>query len=256
MVKLTKKKNLLEVIPISYYKNLVDENIESMKSIIKDFKIEQSVIEFLLNPCKNFDYTKKEALDVVNELVQLKSLKDGFFISFLGITRNNDCIDNFGHSRVLRTMAEDNDKEYNLLTRPWYIEAIENEELVSISSPYLAESGAYVVSVLKKILDDKGNLIGILGIDVLFSTVAQLKNGDNIIVFMSDGIILYNSHPQLKNIIEKQNNIIYMVGYPAFSKMITEKTGLINSKYCNKVQNIEFTSIFNDRFILLKTEKL
>lgn len=243
-------------IPISYYKNIINENTKELESLLENFDISDSILEFLNNPCSDYSYNSPTYKNAINELHTLKITNKNIFISFLGVTKNNDCIDNFGHSRLLRTVETKKKNIYNLHNRPWYIEALGKNSPITISTPYLAESGSYVMSVLRKIYNKNNELVGILGIDVLFSSIAKLKNGDNIIIFMNDGTILYNSHPKLKYIIEKQNNLLYMINYPAFQTMLSQEYGLINDRFCSKIQDIEFTNLFDERFVLLKTEKI
>lgn len=256
MIKFKKEKEIKKIFPISYYENIIEDKTSILINLLKDFPISQSIIKFLENPCKDCIYQEQEYFETIEELKAIKSLNDDMFISFLGVTNNDDCIDNFGHSRLLRKKEEVDSEDYSLIKRPWYIEALEVKETMSLSTPYLAESGSYVISVLRKVYNKNKELIGILGIDVLFSSLAQLKNGDNIIIFMKDGRILYNSAPKLKYVIEKQDNMLYMVDYLTFNTMISDKSGILNGTFCSSFQEIEFTKLFDDRFILLKTEKV
>lgn len=248
-------KNKKVNIPIDYYENIIMENLNVFIDLLSSFELTDSIITFLTSPDKTYNYKEIEYEETICKLKALKATNNNIFISFLGVPRNNDCIDNFGHSRLLRSIEDKRDTIYDVNKRQWYINVVNDEKEIAISKPYIAESGSYVISVLRKIRDSKGEVLGVLGLDVLFYSLAKIKNGDNIIVFMHDGTIIYNSHPKLKFIIEKQNNILYMISYEVFTQMFEESKGFVIDDFCGNKQNIEFCTLFDERFMLLKTEK-
>ena len=87
---------------------------------------------------------------------------------------------------------------YDPRKRPWYIQALEKQEDVSISLPYVSSSKDVVCSVTHKVYDSAHKLIGVLAIDFNLSSLtnylANLKIGrtGHVVVLSQDGLILAN----------------------------------------------------------------
>ncbi len=87
---------------------------------------------------------------------------------------------------------------YDPRKRPWYTQALENQDDVGISLPYVSSSNDVVCSVTRKIYDPDHKLIGVLAIDfnlsALTNYLANLKIGNtgHVVVLSQDGLILAN----------------------------------------------------------------
>ena len=237
------------IIPISYYLESIHHNLNKYIRYLSDLNVPQVLIDYLYNSSAYHKVT--DALRDVKE--QNTSLSKDIFISFIGTPKNFDCVDNHAHSRYLRKKEEG--KTYVLQKRQWYVDALKSQDDVQYTSPYLAESGAYVLSIVRRVYKEN-KFIGVLGIDVLFDSLARVKNGDNVIIFNRKGKILYNSHIQLRYIIEKQNNILFFIPYNMFKEIIEGNQGESLCDFCSKKQNIEYASILNGQTYLLKTEHI
>lgn len=95
---------------------------------------------------------------------------------------------------------------YNQTTRDWYKNAIASSK-VAISKPYLniINSSNPIVVTFSKAIYDNGRLLGVVGVDVLFSKVIEdIKNHKNYDVSIIDdnGLYLYNNN---ESYILKQN---------------------------------------------------
>lgn len=251
-MKLFSKEKEKKHIPINHYIDTINRNLQFYINLLNKVVLNQDVISYIDNPDKDYIYTSNEYGLTIDFLKNVRELSNEIFISFLGTPKNLDCVDNFGHSRYLRKKKQD--EEYNIEEREWYIDSMKSTDDINYTKPYLAESGSYVISIVKKVYNE-GKYIGVLGIDILFESLARIKNGDNIILFNPAGIIYYNSHPQLNYIIEKQNNILYMISCSLFNEILSEKNGESISRFCSVEQTIEYTQLFNEVY-LLKTEHL
>jgi methyl-accepting chemotaxis protein len=87
---------------------------------------------------------------------------------------------------------------YDPRKRPWYIQAVEKQDDVNVSLPYISSSGDVVCSVTHKVYDPARALIGVLAIDFnlsgLTDYLAKLKIGrtGHVVVLAQDGLILAN----------------------------------------------------------------
>jgi methyl-accepting chemotaxis protein len=87
---------------------------------------------------------------------------------------------------------------YDPRKRPWYTQAMEKEEDVNISLPYISTSMDVVCSVTSKVRDPSRNIIGVLAIDFKLSELtdylAKLKIGRTgyVVALSRDGLVLAN----------------------------------------------------------------
>jgi signal transduction histidine kinase/CheY-like chemotaxis protein len=89
---------------------------------------------------------------------------------------------------------------YDPRQRSWYIEAIQGEHDVTITSPYLTTGGGMVCSIMVKTCDPEGNPLGLLGVDYSLQSLIQdlderriLKTG-YLVVFDAKGQIITDGH--------------------------------------------------------------
>ena len=67
--------------------------------------------------------------------------------------------------------------DYNQTTRPWHVAAVRAKGETAYSESYLdADTGGYVVSVSRQVLNDKGAPVGVLSTDVYISHIADYVN--------------------------------------------------------------------------------
>ncbi|MCL1823035.1 MAG: ATP-binding protein [Oscillospiraceae bacterium] len=72
--------------------------------------------------------------------------------------------------------------EYIPEERPWYIGAIETNGETFISDPYKDDdTGEFVLTVSKMMLDEHGNSFGVIAMDMLFNNVSELVGGLNLL---------------------------------------------------------------------------
>lgn len=119
--------------------------------------------------------------------------------SIYGYQRNQDRITNLS----LKT-------GYDARKESWYKKALESKLAVFCDPYYEPLLEAFIMSVTRKIVDDQGNIVGVVGLDIYLEEmsrfVGDLKFGENGYAFLtnSEGIIL--GHPNInilgKNITE------------------------------------------------------
>lgn len=120
--------------------------------------------------------------------------------------------------------------EYDPRIRPWYIQAVNNPDKVTISDPYMdySNSNNPLISASITIRDHNGNISGVMGLDVnlenLSNMIKNIKSaeGGYTFVFTKDGTII--AHPDNKLNFTKINaNRIYLI--KDFDKLTGEGDG-------------------------------
>lgn len=97
-----------------------------------------------------------------------------------------------GHS----TKLTDPFRDYNPLTRLWYNNAITVNGNVSVTDPYLDAFGlGWMITMSFKVMDMSGNIIGVVGIDMLIATIQnnilnfQLDNSKSYLIQENDIVL-------------------------------------------------------------------
>ncbi len=94
--------------------------------------------------------------------------------------------------------------DYDQTVRDWYKNAVVSSDIV-VSEPYLNIINSEMVITFSKAIYDNGNLLGVVGVDVLFSKVIEyIKNHRNydISIINDNGLYLYDTN---ETYILKQN---------------------------------------------------
>ena len=93
---------------------------------------------------------------------------------------------------------------YDPRLRSWYIEAIENTNEVTITTPYITTGAGMVCSILAKTYDSNGEHLGLIGIDYLLQSLTedlatrQILETGYIVLFDGSGNIIFDrAHPEL-----------------------------------------------------------
>lgn len=235
---------------IKHYADIIKANLQIFIDKMTEIKIEDYVIDYLEKAPNDCKYSGTNFNKTVKYLDKLWSFHQNSYIAFLGITKNKDTIDNFGHSRVLRTIKL-KQTQYDLFKRDWHEYITSQPQELVVSMPYVDSSGSYVIAILKKIYKE-GKYIGVLGVNFLFDSLIKVNNGDHLIVITNQGKVIYNNYPRLKYILEKQNNIFYMIDYKSISSIFSKKEGRFISDFLDETSEIDFYDIFDNRFYLLK----
>ncbi|MDU1350197.1 methyl-accepting chemotaxis protein [uncultured Clostridium sp.] len=88
---------------------------------------------------------------------------------------------------------------YDPRVRDWYKSAVENPGKVNVSDPYIDFENKFVVSNTTAVKNSKGEVVGVVGVDVYDNKIAQIlsnmKNneGDRYILLDKKGVILADS---------------------------------------------------------------
>jgi Signal transduction histidine kinase len=92
---------------------------------------------------------------------------------------------------------------YDPRIRSWYIEAMEDENEITVTSPYLTTGGGMVCSIMAKTYDNAGKLLGLLGIDYSLQSLTEdlenrqiLKTGYLVLFDAKGNIIFDKNHPE------------------------------------------------------------
>lgn len=129
--------------------------------------------------------------------------------------------------------------------RPWYAPAIENQDKVMISDPYVAASNInnVLITASKVIKNESKDIIGVAGIDVSLNNLSEIignaKIGDSgyIFSYLKDGTIL--AHPDKKLNFEnidklKDGNISLKYDIKDYDKFINEESGSFETTINNR----------------------
>ncbi|GAB6189540.1 methyl-accepting chemotaxis protein [Marinitoga arctica] len=135
----------------------------------------------------------KPIFDMVNMLANDANVKGSFsnkydertwmLKNFENIIRNYEDFEAVYIGLKDKTMLMKPDVElpsdYNPTIRPWYKAAMAKPDQVVVSEPYAdASSGAILITVSKAIKDEKGQITGVLGIDLSIKQIVESFLGD------------------------------------------------------------------------------
>jgi len=107
---------------------------------------------------------------------------------------------------------------YDPRKRPWYVQAMNKQENINISLPYVSSSKDVVCSITHKVYDPAGKHIGVVAIDFnlsgLTDYLAKMKIGNtgHVVVLAQDGLILANPadpNTVFKNMKEVRDNALF-----------------------------------------------
>ena len=92
---------------------------------------------------------------------------------------------------------------YDPRERSWYIEAIEDANEVTVTTPYMTTGGGMVCSIMVKTYDMRGNALGLIGVDYSLKSLTDdlknrkiLKTGYLVLFDKTGRIIFDNKHPE------------------------------------------------------------
>lgn len=132
--------------------------------------------ELYLNQVKEWALTNKSVLDVTADSI---AAQPGFTddydsaIAYLDsiVSKHDDisvayiCNPEWEHTVIMNNGWEP-DANWRVEERQWYVDTIASNKNFNVSAPYLDEqTGLYCTTLSKIVYDDKGNFIGVLGID-------------------------------------------------------------------------------------------
>ncbi len=126
-------------------------------------------------------------------------------------------------------------ENYDPRKRPWYKTALASQDDVILSSAYMSTSGSAVSSLMTRVMDTSGQIVGIIGVDMNLDTLttltSELKLGRTgyIMLLEGDGTILSNPHNKQLNFKKAQDTTI-----PALQKLAGMKQGTFESQIGGK----------------------
>ena len=132
--------------------------------------------EVYLNQVKEWALKNKTVLDVISESIAAQPGFENDYdkaIKYLDriITQYDDisvayiCNPEWEHT-VLMNNGWEPEENWHVEERQWYIDTMASNENFNVSTPYLDEqTGLYCTTLSKIVYDEKGNFIGVLGID-------------------------------------------------------------------------------------------
>lgn len=239
---------------IIQFQKVFNDYFSEESSHVDRLATNKSIIAFLSscnsNTCtiKNDKY--KEVLSVLSET---KDSSNQIYLVFIGISGNGDQIDNFGISRQQECLVKLRE-EYVVTKRGWYIETLKSKtpNEPTITLPYMDASGSYVISITKEVLDERGNHIGVVGLDVLVRNIAiRLNTKNHIVILTESGEIVYNSETYIKDILEKRHNILLLLETDVLEIVKSKNIGCTPSKISNKDCMLGFACLLQNKYYLI-----
>ncbi len=129
-----------------------------------------------LNQVKEWALTNKTVLDVIaDSIASQPGFTDNYSaaVAYLdSVVSNHDdisvayvCNPEWEHTVIMNNGWEPDDN-WHVEERQWYVDTIDSGDNFNVSAPYLDEqTGLYCTTLSKIVYDEKGNFIGVLGID-------------------------------------------------------------------------------------------
>lgn len=132
--------------------------------------------EIYLNQVRDWALTNKTVLDVISDsIVAQPGFADDYdsAVAYLDsiVSKYDDisvayiCNPKWEHTVIMNNGWEP-DENWHVEERQWYVDTLDSKQNFNVSVPYLDEqTGLYFTTLSKIVYDDKGNFIGVLGID-------------------------------------------------------------------------------------------
>ena len=131
---------------------------------------------------------------IYDEFIRVHNSNDNFGLVFMANTDGQYAQAPEGHIKS---------PNYDPRTRSWYVEAMADENEITVTSPYLTTGGGMVCSIMAKTYDSHGNQLGLLGIDYSLQSLTEdlenrqiLKTGYLVLFDANGNIIFDKSHPE------------------------------------------------------------
>jgi methyl-accepting chemotaxis protein len=140
---------------------------------------------------------------------------------------------------------------YDPRVRDWYKAAVENPDKVNVSDPYTDFENKFVVSNTIAVKNSKGEIVGVIGIDVYDNKIAQIlsnmKNneGDRYILLDKKGVVLADSDN------EDASKSISDLGIEKLETVLENDNTTFNSKINNDMYVIQGDKIEGSDRILV-----
>ncbi len=141
--------------------------------------------------------------------------------------------------------------KYDPRSRDWYKNAIKNPDEINISDPYMDFENKFVVSNTTAVRNPKGEIVGVIGIDVYDNKIAQIlanmKNGEDERYLLLDkkGTILADSNNK------SASKSISNLGIKGLDGALNKDNITLNSKIDNDEYVIQSNKIKGQNRILL-----
>ncbi|MGN0552554.1 MAG: cache domain-containing protein [Oscillospiraceae bacterium] len=179
----TKKKRVLRITLITVLVNIVLAGTAIFTILFNlvngtqfcNVKMEKEANNYL-NQVKEWALTNKMVLNVISDSI---AAQQGFAddydsaVEYLDsiVSKYDDisvayvCNPEWEHTVIMNNRWEP-DEDWHVEERQWYVDTLVSKENFSVSAPYLDEqTGLYCITLSKIVYDEKGNFIGVLGID-------------------------------------------------------------------------------------------
>ena len=131
---------------------------------------------------------------VYDEFIRVHNSNDNFGLVFMANNDGQYAQAPEGHIKS---------PNYDPRLRSWYIEAMADENEITVTSPYLTTGGGMVCSIMAKTYDSAGNPLGLLGIDYSLQSLTEdlenrqiLKTGYLVLFDAGGNIIFDKNHPE------------------------------------------------------------
>ena len=136
--------------------------------------------------------------EIYDEFIRVHELNHNFGLVFMANTDSQYAQAPEGHIKS---------PNYDPRLRSWYIEAMNDEDEITITLPYLTTGGGMVCSIMAKTYDKSGAPLGLLGIDYSLQSLTEdlesrqiLKTGYLVLFDGRGNIIFDRNHPEYATI--------------------------------------------------------
>lgn len=201
----------------------VNSMFKEKATIVRQIVTNQEVIKYL-----NTTDSRDDALDndyyagVSKALDEIVETDESIAMAWVASNRSNFLV---GSNEVL------SDPSFDIASRPWYEQAIAEEE-VYFTEPYMDEVFGEIILSAMTPISENGNVIGIVAIDIFLDELPNLmesfKLGENGYSFLvtNDGTFIY--HPDDSFILNDEKNILSFDGEISDigAKMLAGESGL------------------------------
>ena len=214
------------------YRNLFLNNVDTrMKTaseeVIKWVSSFYSEIDIMVSYTKSYINTSDMLISLSNIVASRPETIEAYF---------GNTIPKYNPGGILilgNTPDEGLPANFNHTTRDWFTKAASSQG-VYISEPYKTATTGETVVTFSKAVYTNGYLKGVVGIDVLFSQIAEIMSSQSedknseINIIMTNG--MYITHKDSKYILSEQNTIFSNPLFSGFKNSVSSKNNLIEIK--------------------------
>lgn len=219
--------------------NMIDKHFVSAAEIVKQMEASNFIIDYMDKVhTKNEIKTPEEYQRIISNMKKIKSSNSNLSLVYLALAEAGNIVTDDEWA---------NPPDFNVNTREWYKESINNGKL-TYSEPYIDNvTGKMVITVSTPVKNSSGKLLGAVCVDMTLDQISNIMSKFTLkktgFAFLADdkGTMLY--HPDSELILK--DNITKYEGKPGeiAQKMVKGETGVDTVEFNKQKQYMAYAPV-------------